>query len=280
MIFRGKKKIWKNISKMDNILGIELESFVQEVKNKDCSFERKRKDKEHTIKATEEILALLKKHKTKATFFVVAEVYDWHPDLIKKIKKEGHEIGFHTYSHKKLLNKQILKMELDNSSKFIKEFKPKGFRAPTIYLKEEYFRILAKHGFVYDSSSYGGRIKKYGKILELPVSTYKIVNKKRFPREMTFRLMVNEFPIGSGYVIGLLGYLIAHFIKKLNKKGLPYIMFMHPYQIKKMPISFLERIKTPLMWPYYINRKKVFESLLKNFRFITFEEFIKKNKLL
>ena len=48
---------------------------------------------------TPAILEALKKHKAKATFFVVGHFLKENPDLIKQIVKEGHTIGNHTYNH-------------------------------------------------------------------------------------------------------------------------------------------------------------------------------------
>jgi peptidoglycan/xylan/chitin deacetylase (PgdA/CDA1 family) len=265
---------------MKNILSVDLESFVHiNPDNKDDSNTRKRKDNKYIVKVTEYILDQLKKNNQKATFFIVAEIYDWYPELIKKIKKQGHEIGFHTFSHKRLENKDILEKELKKASKFIKELKPKGFRAPQIYFKNGYFEVLEKYNFKYDSSSYGGQVKKYNNVLEIPVTTYKVNNKENFPRELTLKLMITEPPIGCGFLIGLLGEFLFPIIRKLNKKNRPYVMFIHPWQIKKFPLSFFDRIKNPIMIPYYNNRKKFFEKIIKKFEFTSFEEFIEKNNL-
>ena len=48
---------------------------------------------------TGEILDILKKYDIKATFFVVGRSDDNSKNLYKRIVKEGHAIGNHTYSH-------------------------------------------------------------------------------------------------------------------------------------------------------------------------------------
>lgn len=50
---------------------------------------------------TPQVLDLLKKHKAKATFFMIGSNAEKHPDLIKRIFEEGHTIGNHSYSHSK-----------------------------------------------------------------------------------------------------------------------------------------------------------------------------------
>jgi len=49
---------------------------------------------------TKIILDLLEEKKSKATFFVLGDVAINHPQLIKLIDNEGHEIGSHGFNHK------------------------------------------------------------------------------------------------------------------------------------------------------------------------------------
>lgn len=48
------------------------------------------------------ILDVLKKENVKATFFVVGKVVEQNPALVRRMMMEGHEVGNHTYSHKRL----------------------------------------------------------------------------------------------------------------------------------------------------------------------------------
>lgn len=49
---------------------------------------------------TEEVLDILKEHKAKATFFCVGHRIASYPDIIARMKAEGHLIGNHTMNHK------------------------------------------------------------------------------------------------------------------------------------------------------------------------------------
>lgn len=49
---------------------------------------------------TTELLDLLKEKEIKATFFVIGENAEKHPEIIKRIVTEGHVIGIHSYYHK------------------------------------------------------------------------------------------------------------------------------------------------------------------------------------
>lgn len=48
---------------------------------------------------TPQILDILKKYNVKATFFVIGRMAEDNKGLLKRISKEGHAIGNHTYSH-------------------------------------------------------------------------------------------------------------------------------------------------------------------------------------
>lgn len=49
---------------------------------------------------TEMLLNLLEKHQIKATFFVVGRFAEENPQMIMRMKEEGHQIGLHSYTHK------------------------------------------------------------------------------------------------------------------------------------------------------------------------------------
>lgn len=48
---------------------------------------------------TPEILDILNKNRIKGTFFIVGENAMLHPELVKRVHNEGHEIGNHTFTH-------------------------------------------------------------------------------------------------------------------------------------------------------------------------------------
>lgn len=50
---------------------------------------------------TPEVLAILAKYNIKATFFMVGENIDKHPDIFAQVIQAGHTIGNHTYNHLK-----------------------------------------------------------------------------------------------------------------------------------------------------------------------------------
>ena len=49
---------------------------------------------------TQKLLIVLKKHNVKASFFLVGEQIEAHPQIVEEIKSQGHTIGYHSRNHK------------------------------------------------------------------------------------------------------------------------------------------------------------------------------------
>ncbi len=72
---------------------------------------------------TPAILKALKKHKVKATFFVVGHFLKENNDLVRQIVKEGHTVGNHTYNHPNIIgmSKEKFESELTQVEDLYKE---------------------------------------------------------------------------------------------------------------------------------------------------------------
>lgn len=71
---------------------------------------------------TEQLLDGLKERGVIATFFVTGEHAWLHPDIIERMKREGHLIGNHTYSHIQLRkgNREKFREELVKTNEILK----------------------------------------------------------------------------------------------------------------------------------------------------------------
>lgn len=88
-----------------------------------------------TQEATESILKLLNESKTKAAFFCVGNNIKNYPELAQNILNEGHLIGNHTFSHKKLTKISYTESvnEINSVTLLLKEnfnYDTKYFRPP------------------------------------------------------------------------------------------------------------------------------------------------------
>jgi peptidoglycan-N-acetylglucosamine deacetylase len=98
-------------------------------------------------KYTPLILDTLKKHKAKATFFMMGSRASAYPDIVKRIHEEGHAIGNHTYWHPNLSEANINRMkkeisDTENTIAQIVNIRPRLFRPPYGNLTREQVKVL------------------------------------------------------------------------------------------------------------------------------------------
>lgn len=267
-----------------HLLSIDLESWIfsKKINQRKLSVKQLRKlDNGYTLNALDHTLKLLKKHRQKITFFVVTKLDELYPGLIESIAKDGHEIAWHTHSHRIITNTKILEKELEAAKKIIRKYKIKGFQAPSIYFIKEGYPLLKRYGFKYSSSIYGNsnRIYCFDGIYEIPVSTLKeSYNPSQeeiiLPNAMSLKGIIKHgLPYGSSYFWGLLGK--KFYLKKLReaqKEKNILNMFLHEWQILKPPPSkyYSQDVgifNNPLFFPYRIEIQEMLESMLSKFSF-------------
>jgi peptidoglycan-N-acetylglucosamine deacetylase len=129
------------------------------------------------------ILKLLSKYGIRATFFVPAETARRHPDRVKEIHVQGHEIGHHGDIHENPVKvdieeeKRILATGIETLEKITGK-RPLGYRSPSWDLSNHSIQLLQEFGFLYDSSMMADDYNLYyaedkGKrtnLVEVPVS--------------------------------------------------------------------------------------------------------------
>jgi polysaccharide deacetylase family protein (PEP-CTERM system associated) len=153
--------------------------------------------------STDFILNVLSKYNRKATFFILGWVAEKHPEIVRKIYNEGHEIGCHSMKHElvhRFTPKQF-REDTQNALNAIENVigeKVIMYRAPAFSITKETpwaFEILNELGITHDASifpakhDYGG-FHSFGNsapsiietngvfIKEFPMSSHKILNKK------------------------------------------------------------------------------------------------------
>jgi len=106
------------------------------------------------------ILRLLKKYDIETCFFLPGGTIEEYPDMAQQVFDEGHEIGFHSYSHVNptALDHQQLREDFEKGLElFEKVFKtrPHGYRSPAADMDEKTWDLLDEFDFIYDSSMMG-----------------------------------------------------------------------------------------------------------------------------
>jgi peptidoglycan/xylan/chitin deacetylase (PgdA/CDA1 family) len=106
------------------------------------------------------ILALLAKHRIKATFFIPGVVIGTYPEVCKDIAADGHEIGHHGWTHvpPAKMTREQEEAGLVRANDAIRALcgrKARGYRSPSWDLSPATAELLLKHGFLYESSMMG-----------------------------------------------------------------------------------------------------------------------------
>lgn len=128
--------------------------------------------------AVPRIVDMYKEYNMKQTFFIPAWCIERYPKTVEYILKEGHEIAHHGYLHEhpNELSQEEEYHWLKKGIEVIENFtgqRPRGWRAPMYNFSKYSADLLAKEGFLYDSSLMGDDIpyvlkSSSGQIIELP----------------------------------------------------------------------------------------------------------------
>ncbi len=88
-----------------------------------------------TAVGVEGVLPVLRRHSVKATFFVTGQELSQHPELGLRLVREGHELGNHSFSHRRLMlvAEATIRDEIERTDALIRaagHVGPIYFRAP------------------------------------------------------------------------------------------------------------------------------------------------------
>ncbi len=103
------------------------------------------------------ILAMLKRLELRATFFCPGYTAERYPELVRRVRDEGHELAHHGYLHEAIqgMTEQqeadVLDRGLDALER-VAGVRPVGYRAPMWETTYSTARLLLDRGFLYDSS--------------------------------------------------------------------------------------------------------------------------------
>jgi polysaccharide deacetylase family protein (PEP-CTERM system associated) len=230
-------------------------------------------------KNTRKILDLLDEHNVIATFFIVGWTAEKNPDLVTEIIKRGHDIGCHSYLHRKVYNLTPDEFRRDtakakNLLEHLANDKIAGYRAPSYSITKKSLwalDILEELGFKYDSSIFPIVHDNYG-IPDAPRFKYKHKshNLIEYPIS-TARLMHLNIPIAGGGYFRLFPYWFTKMLlKRINLiEKQPFIFYLHPWEVDpKQPRMNNARFRS--RFRHYNNLDKTetrLKRLLQDFKF-------------
>jgi polysaccharide deacetylase family protein (PEP-CTERM system associated) len=204
------------------------------------------------VSATHRLLDLLDDARTKATFFVLGNVAEAFPDLVREVAARGHEIGTHGFGHWRVdtIGPDRFRDELRASRTAIERACGKravGHRAPEFSITSATpwaFEVLLGEGFEFDSSVFPIRHRRYG-IPDAPVAPYDIGALRELPLA-TLQLSGQRIPAAGGGYLRYFPYaMIESAIRQANRRGDPAVMYVHPYEFDAEPLRFGEPPPTP-----------------------------------
>jgi peptidoglycan/xylan/chitin deacetylase (PgdA/CDA1 family) len=107
------------------------------------------------------ILALLKAHGIRSTWFIPGFTIESHPPACEAVVAQGHEVAHHSWAHVPPAQQSRAEEEADlvRANEAIARLtgrNARGYRSPAWDLSESTIALLLAHGFQYDSSLMGG----------------------------------------------------------------------------------------------------------------------------
>lgn len=221
------------------------------------------------VPTTRRLLDVLDAASVPATFFIVGWVADRYPGLVRDILSAGHEVGSHSYWHRRVyeLTPEAFAEDLTLSRTALMAAgapRPSSFRAPEWSINDKApwaLDALANAGYSVDASmaplAMVGRLDyprhphvrttAHGDILEVPPLVA-----ERFGHVM---------PMGWGWGLRMSSpRRVISFIARANEAGQPAVLTVHPWEIDPDP----PRVWLPprLMFAHYF-RLGGFERRLK-----------------
>ena len=190
----------------------------------------------------ERVLALFDGAGVKATFFVLGWIAERHPNTIRALVGQGHEVASHGWDHQRVfkLDPQTFAEDLQRTRAVLEDVtgQPvRGYRAPSFSIDARNpwaHEVLAEAGYRYSSSvapvahdHYGWRDAPrfafkplpWSDLIEIPVTTAEFAGRR--------------LAAGGGGFFRVLPYGFSRWaIRQVNRReGRPAVFYFHPWEI-------------------------------------------------
>ena len=251
---------------------------------------------DRVVHNTRKILAMLAETGSHATFFILGQVVESFPQLVREISEAGHELGVHGYDHLvfKRLDPDSARLELSRAKRILEDVSGQevlGHRAPCFSIDPDTswaLDVLIDVGFAYDSSIVPGRGFGYGwpgQRLDIgPVRTPQNRTMLEVPLSV-ISVGGLRVPVLGGSYFRLLPYALCRRALHQVEKSRPAIVYLHPYELDSEPYPdyyFAEMKKASLltqfrMRSFWLRRGSLagrYSRLLRESKFCSIRDFI------
>jgi polysaccharide deacetylase family protein (PEP-CTERM system associated) len=237
---------------------------------------------------TEVLMRLLDDAGCRGTFLTVGWVARKHPDLIRRLAREGHEVGCHSYWHRLVytLTPEEFEKDLVQSLDVLRDLTGQPvdtYRAPGFSVKADTFwcyPIMRKHGITTDISVVPAK-RDHGGVANFPRDPFLMNTSAGDIRCFPVPVMTiagRRIPFsGGGYLRLFPSSLIERGFRENHAAGRPGMSYIHPREINPQQ----PRLCKPPVWKpaqrlkyvkYYVNMHSTQPKLirlLRTFRFTT-----------
>ncbi len=193
---------------------------------------------------TDRLLQLFDDAGIKITFFILGWVAERHPQLVRRICDQGHEIASHGYSHQLIYTQtpDVFRAETVKSKQILEDLAQRpitGYRAASYSITRKSLwalDTLAELGFTWDSSIFPTRHDNYG-IPGSPEEPYRIITSNgatltEFPLT-TAKVLGQSIPAAGGGYFRQYPYVLSRWLfnRASRDQTRPQIFYLHPWEI-------------------------------------------------
>jgi polysaccharide deacetylase family protein (PEP-CTERM system associated) len=217
---------------------------------------------------TETVLDWMDAQSITATVFVVGEIAERHPELVRHIAARGHEIGLHNWQHIQLTAQQPdeFRAGVRRGKRLLQDVSGTevvGFRAPTGSLVPSSawaIDVLRDEGFAYSSSVCPGR-NPINCFVGAPTKPFVYTNGlAEFPAPVAgFRLF--NIPYLGGTYLRVLPGPVLQLVCRFAPRDPGAVLYCHPYDFDtEEPFWWVADVGalSPLLW---VGRKSITRKL-------------------
>ena len=192
---------------------------------------------------TRRVLEVFAELGAKATFFVLGYVAENKPVIVRDILAAGHEVGCHSYLHRRIhtLTSEQFREDTRRALRVIQDAGGRevlGYRAPTFSVVKRSLwaiPILAELGFRYDSSIYPVVHDNYG-IPDAPTHIYQWQFAGGSLYEippLTVSVFGRNLPVGGGgYLRNLPMWYTRWAVRRIRRSHRrPVLVYLHPWEL-------------------------------------------------